>query len=242
MADDYYPYDDTVTKKGFSFGKLLKYFGIALVVLVYALMFFRIGISNDTKLAESFIWTENSVKEYNTNKKLTVLTQKLEAYTVFDDDGNVVKTVRFDELSKDGYFKISAFMYVKETKELIVTVRYNDTCEADYSGKYNVDPSSSELFVFEVIGPGKTYSDYTYITDERFTYHYRRLIFTDVELEDVSALSIKGYCVGNLDRELPVCDMPIYDSHVKTGRLNIEKELPAKVYDKILTPPSVKFE
>ena len=66
MEYDYYPYDDEKEyKKRFTFGKLLKYIIIALIILVYALIFFRIAISNDTDIAKSFIWTLDSAKAYN---------------------------------------------------------------------------------------------------------------------------------------------------------------------------------
>ncbi|MBE6608098.1 MAG: hypothetical protein E7633_06055 [Ruminococcaceae bacterium] len=242
MEYDYYPYDDEKEdKKRFTFGKLLKYIVIALIVLVYVLMFFRIGISNDTKLAKSFIWTEASVSAYN-DKGITVLSQELETYPLTDEDGNVLEMVTFDELSSDGYFKVSNFMYVKETKEVIITLRYNDTCEELYSEKYNVDTSSGELFVFTLTGGANRYTEYTYVTDSRFTYHYRRLIFTGVELSELGTMSIQAYCVGNLDYESPACDMTIYDSHIPTKKVDLDDYLPAKVNPDIQTPPYVSFE
>ena len=139
MEYDYYPYDDEKenNKKRFTLGKLVKYLIIAFIVLVYALIFFRIAISNDTDIAKSFIWTEASVKAYNDSngKGLTVLSQELETYPLTDQDGNVIEMVTFKELSDDGLFKVSNFMYVKETKEVIITLRYNDTCEKLYSEK-----------------------------------------------------------------------------------------------------------
>ena len=246
MEYDYYPYDDEKenNKKRFTIGKLLKYIAIAMIVLIYALIFFRIGISNDTEIAKSFIWTEESVKAYNDSngKGITVLSQKLEAYPLTDEDGNVLEMVRFDELSEDGYFKVSNFMYVKETKEVIITLRYNDTCKEYYSEEYGVDTSVSELFVFTLTGGGKTYSDYTYVTDSRFTYNYRRLIFTGIELDEVASLSIQAYCVGNPDSEKPACDMPIYDSHLDTKRVELEEYLPAKVNPDLKKPPYVDFD
>ncbi len=245
MEYDYYPYDDEKdTKKRFTFGKFLKYIAIALIILVYALVFFRIAISNDTEIAKSFIWTEASVKAYNSSngKGITVLSQELESYPILDEDGNVIEIVSFEELSEDGLFKVSNFMYVKETKEVIITLRYNDTCEELYSEKYGIDTSVSELFVFTLTGSGKTYSDYTFVTDSRFTYHYRRLIFTGVELDEVSSLNIQAYCVGNPDYESPACDMPIYDSHLETERVDLSDYLPAKINADLKKPPYVDFE
>ena len=244
MEYDYYPYDDqNEDKKRFTFGKLLKYIVIAFIVLVYALIFFRIGISNDTEIAKSFIWTEASVKAYNQNggKGLTVLSQELEAYPLTDEDGNVLEMVTFDELSEDGFFKVSNFMYVKETKEVIITLRYNDTCEELYSEKYSVDTSVSELFVFTLAGGAKRYTEYTYVTDSRFTYNYRRLVFTGIELDGLASMSIQAYCVGNLDYEKPACDMTIYDSHVATKRVDLSDYLPAKINPDIQEPPYVDF-
>ncbi len=241
MEYDYYP-EEPEKKKGFTVGKIFKYLAIALVVLVYALVFFRIAISKDTKLAKSFIWTEESASAYSENGGLTVYTQKLEGYTLRDDTGNVIETVNYEELSEDGLFQVSNFMYVEETGEIIITVRYNDNCEELYCDKYSLDPKAGEIFVFELSGGGETYSDYTFVTDERFVYHYRRLIFSGVELENAGTLSLIGYCVGNPDREKPVVNMTIYDSHLKREVLDLEKYLPAKVNGNLKTPPYVKFD
>lgn len=241
MEYDYYP-EESEKKKDSLALKILKYLAIAVVVLVYALLFFRIFISNDTSLAKSFIWTEKSVAAYDEKGGLSVYTQKLEGYTLYDEDGEVAETVTYNDLSKDGLFKVSNFMYVKDTKEVIITVRYNDTCEKKYSEKYSLDPDASELFVFELQGGGKTYGDYTYVTDERFVYHYRRLVFSGVDIKDLRTLSLVGYCVGNPDREESVVDMTIYDSHLDVKALDFKKLLPAKVNSQLKNPPYVKFD
>ncbi|MBR2431567.1 MAG: hypothetical protein IKB23_01500 [Clostridia bacterium] len=246
MEYDYYPYDDEKenNKKRFTIGKLVKYLIIAFIVLVYALIFFRIAISNDTDIAKSFIWTEASVKAYNDSngKGLTVLSQELETYPLTDKDGNVIEMVTFKELSDDGLFKVSNFMYVKETKEVIITLRYNDTCEELYSEKYGIDTSVSELFVFTLTGGANRYTEYSYVTDARFTYHYRRLIFTGIELDDMATLSLQAYCVGEPNYEKPVCDMPIYDNHIEMKRVDLSDYTPVKVNTDIKTPPYIDFE
>ncbi len=245
MEYDYYPYDDEKEdKKRFTLGKLLKYIVIALIILVYALIFFRIAISNDTDIAKSFIWTLDSAKAYNSSqgKGITVLSQELESYPITDEDGNILEIVKFDELSPDGLFKVSNFMYVKETKEVIITLRYNDTCEELYSEKYEVDTKTSELFVFTLTGGENRYSDYTFVRDSRFTYHYRRLIFTGVELDGLASLSLQAYCVGNLNYDKPACDMVIYDSHIEMKPVSLKDYLPAKAHPDIEEPPYVNFD
>ena len=245
MEYDYYPYDDVKEdKKRFTFGKLFKYIIIAFIVLVYALIFFRIAISNDTDIAKSFIWTVDSAKAFNSSqgKGITVLSQELTAYPLTDEDGNVLEIVKFDELSPDGLFKVSNFMYVKETKEVIITLRYNDTCEELYSEKYGIDTKTSELFVFTLTGGEKRYSDYTYVSDSRFTYHYRRLIFKGVELDELAKINLQAYCVGNLDYDKPACDMVIYDSHIEMEIVDLSDYLPAKAHPDLQKPPYVDFD
>lgn len=244
MEYDYYPEDEeeVYDKKRFSFGKLLKIIGSALIILVYALVFFRIWISNDTSLAKSFVWTEANLEAYEEGGGLSVYSQKLGAYTLRDEEGSVTDTVRYEELSPDGLFKVSNFMYVKETGEVIITLRYNDTCEKLYCEEYSLDPDDGEIFVFSITGGGKTYSDYTFITDERFTYHYRRLVFSDVDITNVSTLTLNGYCIGKPELESPVCEMVIYDSHLKTEVVDMRKHKPAELTPDIQTPPYIKFD
>ena len=244
MEYDYYPYDDErEDKKRFTLGKLLKYFAIAFIVLVYALIFFRIAISNDTDIAKSFIWTVESAKEFNSSqgRGITVLSQELKAYPLTDEDGNILEVVTFDELSPDGLFKVSNFMYVKETKEVIITLRYNDTCEELYSERYGIDTGASELFVFTLTGGENRYTDYTYVSDSRFTYHYRRLIFTGVELDGLASINLQAYCIGNLNYDMPACDMIIDDSHIEMEAVDLSDYLPAKANPDLQDPPYVNF-
>lgn len=240
MELDYYP-EEPKEKSSSLAVRILKYLVTAIIVLVFALLFFRIGISNDTKLAKSFIWTEESVEAYNKNGSLTVYSQELEGYTLRDENGTVVESISYDELSEDGFFKVSRFMYVKETGEVLITLRYNDTCEEEFCKKYSLDKNAGEIFVFELSDGKNTYSDYSFVTDERFVYHYRRLIFKDVDIENIDKLSIIGYTVGNPDREKPVLNMPIYDSNIECERVKLDKYLPAKTDPMLDTPPYVKF-
>ena len=240
MEFDYYPEEEK--KKSSPVGSILKYLATALIVLVFALVFFRIAISNDTKLAKSFIWTPENVAAYNEKGELTVASQELTGYTLRDENGTVIESVSYEELSEDGLFKVGNLMYVKETKELIVTVRYNDTCEEEFCKKYSLDPSSGEIFVFELVGGEKTYGEYSFVTDERFVYHYRRLIFKNVELDSAKTLTLIGYSVGNPDKEKPAVKMTVYDSNIKTEAVKLDKYLPAEVYGDLKAPPYVKFD
>lgn len=239
MDFDYYPEEEK--KKSSLVGSILKYLASALIVLVFALVFFRIAIANDTKLAKSFIWTPESVSAYNEKGGLTVVSQELTGYTLRDENGTVIESVSYDELSEDGLFKTGNLMYVKETRELIVTVRYNDTCESEFCKKYSLDPNATEIFVFELVDGEKTYSDYSFVTDERFVYHYRRLIFKNVDLDSAKTLTIVGYSVGNPDREKPAVKMTVYDSNIKTEAVKLDKYLPAKAGE-LQSPPYVKFD
>ncbi len=241
MEYDYYP-DEPEIKKGFSVGKIFKWVGIVFVILVYLLIMFRIFISKDTSLAKKFVWTDENVAVYNEKGGLSVYSHDLAGYTLRDENGTVIATASYKELSEDGLFKIGSIMYVQDTKEFIITVRYNDTCEELYSEKYSLDPKKGELFVFMLTDGEKTYSDYTYISDERFVYHYRRLIFKNVDLSDVSKLTIKGYCVGMPDLEKPVLEMGAYDVNCRNKRVDIRDYKPAKVDTALKTPPYVKFK
>ncbi len=239
MELDYYPEEEK--KKSSLVGTIFKYLVSALIILVFALVFFRIAISNDTKLAKSFIWTPESVAAYNEKGDLTVISQELTSYTLRDENGTVIQSVSYDELSEDGLFKVGSFMYVKETKELIITVRYNDTCEEEFCKKYSLDPSAGEIFVFELSDGPNTYSDYSFVTDERFVYHYRRLIFKNVDLDSAPTLTLTGYTVGNPDKEKPVMSLPIYDVNIPIEEVRLDKYLPAEEGD-LRTPPYVKFD
>ena len=240
MELDYYPEEEK--KKPSLVGSILKYTVTAFIVLVFALVFFRIAIANDTKLAKSFIWTPESVAAYNEKGSLTVISQELSGYTLRDENGTVIESVSYDELSEDGLFKTGNFMYVKETNELLVTVRYNDTCEEEFCKAYSLDPNAGEIFVFELTDGEKTYGEYSFVTDERFVYHYKRLIFKNVDLDSAGKLVLIGYSVGNPDREKPAVKMTVYDSNIETEAVKLDKYLPAETPGDLDTPPYVKFD
>jgi hypothetical protein len=88
----------------------------------------------------------------------------------------------------------------------------------------------------------KRYSDYTYVSDSRFTYHYRRLIFKGVELDELAKINLQAYCVGNLDYDKPACDMVIYDSHIEMEPVSLKDYLPAKAHPDLQKPPYVNFD
>ncbi len=100
-------------------GKIIKYIFLALLIIVIGALIVRIMISSDKSTFTDFEVTDTSRDAYEENGKLTVSTLALK-----------------DKISGAGYFCAYSMYYVEETKELQVTVRYNDSA-VRYTGVEN---------------------------------------------------------------------------------------------------------
>ena len=78
----YYPDDEEVVEKGFSFGKLIKYIATAFVIAIWVIVLFRIWVSGETKFSKSFMWTPESIAAYKESPDdFKILQYELKSYT-----------------------------------------------------------------------------------------------------------------------------------------------------------------
>jgi len=249
MEYDYYP-EEEAAKKGFSFGKLLKFIGIGLVIFVYLLVFFRIFINTDTKKSKKFIWDERAIEAYNQDPdSFEVLTQKLDGYVVTDGEGGY-KAVSYSLMSRNGYFTVGSFVYVKTTSQVQLTLRYSNSALKALAECYSLETlpeKSDEVFCFALYDGERYYTEYSYTTDARFTYNYRRLLFEGIDLEALNTLSLCIYYVNDCDDldlrykalksendgdDTPVLDTNIitfYDKNESLEKYKLSSHLPPKL-------------
>ena len=261
MDNDYYSDGDVKPKS--RVGKVFRYVGLALIVLVYGLIMFRIFIKSDPKEAKSFIWTDKSVAAYENNKDgFDVFSQKIRTYQrqIGEDENGIpqYETVTYNDITSDGTFRVSNMIYVRTTKELIVTVRYNRTAVEALKEVYGFETvPQGELFFFALDGVGKSgdayATDYSYTSFSKFTYEYRRLVFSDVELPEKSTLYLNVYYVGDVRLDSPLefypdkkekglsvrLTLPIYDPYIGGDKYKIEKALPPAENDRLKKAPYV---
>ncbi len=147
-------------------GKILKYAVIAFVLVIIALMIFRIMMQSDTRTLSEIIPTDGLASAYISEGDSAFLYQKPR-----------------DEIASDGYYTAYAFIYSPESEEVQLTARYNDSL---YERYLNV-PSDTE-FLWElrnsdgdVISSGKPLA-----AEKKYFYNYVRLSFENVRIDEDS--------------------------------------------------------
>ena len=239
MEYDYYPEEEP--KKKSPVLAVLKYAVIALVIVVYALMIFRIAIKEDPKSAKEFIWTESSVAAYNESSgEFRVQNQQIRSFSYIDPvTGEATKLV-YNTITDDGYFQISSFMYVEATKELILTFRYNNASLEFLKQEYGLSQlPEGELYYLALNTSKGRVTEYTYTSSARFTYEYRRVIFENVDLSQEKTLDLDIYFMGDIDLDRPLASLTVYDYRIPVEYYDLKDALPAKINEGLKKSPYV---
>jgi|GEM_PF-2189235 len=233
MEYEYYPESEIAEKKKkkpFSAKKLIKWLIIALIAGVYLLIFIRIFITNiDPQISKSYIWTAESVRAYNSDKdSFKVQNQQIKSFVVPEPDGSYTRVV-YNVITDDGYYHISNFMYNEATKELIISVRFNNASLENLRDKYDL-PSTpgADAYVFALDKEGEYDYNYSYTYKNVFGYHFCRLVFSGVELSDYDTIDLNVYYAQNVVLSAPLGYLTIYDSRIPVEYYDIKDALPAK--------------
>lgn len=170
-------------------GKICKYAFIALIVIVFALFFYRVNMMNDPAEMLDIIPSDAAKSVYAQNGSLTVKTQEMVNETI----------------SNDGKFYTTGLMILPETNELIITVRYLDSTLDKLAEEYSLEPLSptEEHFEFSLISsdaPGeiRIYPSETQ-TMRKWRYTYYRMRFEGVDVSKYEDLAVAAYYLGDLD-------------------------------------------
>lgn len=252
MEYDYYPeeYIPGKKKKTGLVRKILKWTVIGLILFVYLFLMFRIFIQSDTKIAKTFIWTEDTVAAYEKDPEAFQALTQDNSYVYYDPDTEETFEYAYSTYSGDdeshlheGQFHTSQFVYVPSSKELQITLRYNREGIEELLNTYGLEKvPTGELFCFALTDGVHYYTDYTFLTDSRFTYQYRRLSFSGIDLEGVNQMWLEIYYVGDVHKSAPYESMTVYLSDIPLESYKLKKALPAKVTDGLDTPPYVLYE
>lgn len=252
MEYDYYPeeYLGKPKKKKSLIGRILKWIAIALILFVYGFLIFRIFIKSDTKTAKTFVWTEATVAAYEADKDAFKAFTQDNSYVYYDPDTKETFEYFYDTYSGDdaehtheGQFHTSQFVYVPSSKEFQITLRYNEEGVRELLQTYGLEKApAGELLCFALTDGTHYYTDYTFLTDSRFTYEYRRLTFSGIDLENVQQMQLEIYFVGDARKSAPYESMTVYLADIPMESYKVKSALPAKVNGKLQTPPYVVYE
>jgi hypothetical protein len=260
MENDYY--SDGSEKPKSLVGRIGGWIGLAIIVLVMGLIFFRIYIQKVPSAAAQFIWTADTLAAYQEDAdSLKIYTQELTSYnypTGKDANGQMeYERITYNTITSDGTFQVSDLVYIPSTKELQITVRYNRLAISKVMEAYSLsEEPTGELFFFAIEGIQDSENgyatDYSYFSYSRFTYEYRRLVFRNVDLTNSSLLYLNVYYRDDVSLENPLTfdastnypveiTLPIYDSYLGWEDYSQSKALPATLTE-LVDPPYVYIQ
>lgn len=242
------------------------FFGVCL--LVFILMLYRIH-QQKIDYADLFVWTEEALAAYQEKGSLTVFTQEMGSFTLTlerDENNQPTQTYSYqyspysrrytdaDDKRNDsfyGVFYISDPMYVKETGQMILTLRVNRKAGQVVQEHYQLDTAPTKDAYFFTLTDGiTTYTAYDYITIEKDTYFYYRLVFQNVKYEpliladhykddsgnlditasDITELNLNVYLKSLYNLNSPLAIMNAANSALPTESYDLAKEaLPAEL-------------
>lgn len=184
-----------VIKKAFSV------FFICFVFGLIALMSVRLIASKPPSSMKKMVFNEITESGYNTYGK-DFKVQHILASESFNSDG----------MPEDSMFSVSMITYAPQIRQLQVTVRYNNRAlnylKAAYPDAENV---TGEHYVFALRDNlGVKYTSYSYTKAEKTGYTYRRLVFDNVSLTDVSEIKLHVYYVNQESKEEPRHTLSVY--------------------------------
>lgn len=252
MEYEYYPeeYLKKPKKKKGPIKRIFRWLVIGLIVFVYAFLIFRIFIQSDTKIAKTFLWTEDTVAAYEADPDAFEALTQDNSYTYYDPNTEEAIQYSYSTYSggegdyvHDGQFHTSQFVYIPSSKELQITLRYNREGVSELLTTYGLEKApAGELLCFALTDGINYYTDYTFLTDDRFTYEYRRLTFSGIDLTDVAHMTLEIYYVGSVHMSAPYESMTVYLSNIPMESYKIKNALPAKVNGDLQAPPYVVYE
>jgi len=180
---------------------------------IYLFFFFRVCSSNDPKVMQQIVWNETTVAAYQ---------QEPDAFQAFEQFPSAYMTV-------DGSFWITNIVYLPQAKQLQVTVKYNDSTLRKLKEAIGSDYQiPDEPFVYYLVDDnGTRYDEYSFISDEKSIYNYRRLVFENIDLTDVSIMYIKMESVDGADLDgIPRGSLAVWHELLEAETRNVQKELP----------------
>ncbi len=211
---DYYEWE--ASKRRFTFPKILKFIlkFIAAVIIIgtFALILGRGQLMKIPKNFSGITWTDSIVSAYNSGEIDIVYQQPYESF------------------DKKGLYHISDVILSKSTNEVQLTVRYNSRNTINtLMEKYSIsERPSGEAFIYILKDEnGNTYTDYTFASESKPLYEFRRVIFSGVELADVETLYLDIYYIEHVSDKSPMHTSFIaYD-----GKLDVAYHAPYEQLD-----------
>lgn len=206
----------------------VKVFFLGISLFIYTFFIFRLCTADDPKAMSGIIWNDISRA----------------AYTASPDTFEALEQEPDTYITNDGRFWISNVVYLPTAKQLQLTIKYNSSTlkyltQELQAAESDTDESDSmqnesivlpdEPFSYSLIdNNGVRYRDYSAEDAKKQNYHYRRLVFENIDLTDITDLYVDIYYVGTQDyAAVPYGSLKAWDADLPVTQRNLKKELPA---------------
>ena len=241
--------------------QILRYIGIGVIILVMVLIFYRIHTQKED-YSDYLVWTEEAVAAYQEKGSLTVWTQEMKSFnlTLERDENNMpTRTYHYtydpyskspyedestnleaERLTYKGCFMVGDPMYIEETRQFLITFRVNRTAGDRVKDHYHLDTApKGDIFRFALSDGGKTYTDYSYVTVEKNTYFYYRLVFNNVDYgyldytklteSDIRELTLSVFYNDKFNPDSPFEVLGCANNVIPGDHFKLKKALPAEI-------------
>ena len=249
-------------------GKIIKYIAIGLIVLLFAVLIYRMS-SQNKMYDDYFLWTDEALAVYQEKNELTVWVQQMASYRVntqYDENYNATETIEFTYYpysdpntnikSEDfeGCFMVGLPMYIEETKQFIITFRVNRTAKLHLKEHYSLDyEPTGDVYRFSLSDGATTYTDYDYVTFSENSYFYYRLVFNgvdyrnvtgykDIDITSIIDLDLSVYFKNKYNEASPAAIITVANGYCPIEEYEIENALPAVKNEGLLPSPAKNEE
>lgn len=205
MFDEFGKEDDSWRPEIPKYRKILKktfsVFFICFVFGLIALMSVRLISSKPPRSMKKMVFNEITLNGYNTYGE----DLKVEHILASESFNN-------DDRAEDSMFSVSMITYAPQIEQLQVTVRYNKRALNYLKAEYpEAEDITGEYYTFALLdNNGVKYTSYSYAETSKTGYEYRRLVFDNVSLTDVSEMKLHVYYAGAENKAVPRHTLYVY--------------------------------
>ncbi len=194
--------------KKITFKNVLKLIAVLIIITVYTLLLGRMYLAGDRGIMNKYSPTEAFLSHSDENTE--ILTQNLNY-----------------SMDEEGYYRISNLVFVPQTGELQINVRYNNSTLNALKEHYPDAEYVNEPFYYELVdNNNNTYDFGGYISQSNIIYNFRKLLFKGIDFETVERLYLEIKYVGDISDDSPMSvRFTVYNSSEETqiSELKVDK-------------------
>ncbi|MCI8589285.1 MAG: hypothetical protein HFE77_01005 [Clostridiales bacterium] len=190
-----YDYSELDPKKRGPIFRIFKYIFLFLAILFGVFLIARIHVNNTTpEEAKKLLWNEEAIDALHKEgpETFSVIEHNLSTYITAEG-----KRILRNPMTDDAFFSFSHVQYMPSVNQIQLTVRFNESTIDRVMERFDLSTRpENEIFLFWLEdNNGNRYTTYSYTTaTQNFLgkrrYNYRRLLFTQVDIEQVKTLTL----------------------------------------------------